>query len=270
MQLIDTHCHLASRQFNNIPKEILVKTALEAGVKKMISLGASLNDWDSNIEWSRQFPEVVHTCLGIHPNDAAENNNNWAGKLKKSLHTISLAAIGETGLDYYHPAPNGGNEETFHQTQQSLLEEHFELAASLGLNIVLHTRDRQGSRSFDDAIAIAKQYAGKVRPVFHCFIGSQQQALTIFDKLDGLISFTGIATFKNSTDIADLARWVPANKFMLETDSPYLSPEPKRGKMNQPAYLTYLAEKISSLRNETLEAVAEQTYQTACSFFNIL
>ena len=147
----------------------------------MITLGARMDDWEANTAWARQFPGAVFCALGIHPDDAHDAPADWADQLFRKAQDVPLAAIGETGLDYFHGAPQGWETEQFHRLQQDLLERHFDLAERLGLNIVLHTRDRKGSASFEDALAIARNYAGRVRPVFHCFIGNTAQAMRIFD-----------------------------------------------------------------------------------------
>ncbi len=265
--LIDTHCHLASRHFENSDRTALIANAREAGVGKMISLGSCMDDWAATLSWACDFPGAVFPCLGIHPNDAHEAAPDWSEELVRLSAGHELAAIGEAGLDYYHPAPEGYDDAGFRKLQQDLLEAHFELAVRLNLNIVLHTRDRKGSASFDDAVAIARPYAGIVRPVFHCFIGTREQASLAFDELDALVSITGIATFKNSGNVADVATWCPGGRFMLETDAPYLSPEPWRGKRNEPAYLSSLAAKVSELRGMKLSALEEMTTRTAESFF---
>ena len=137
------------------------------------------------------------------------------------------------------------------------------------MNIVLHTRDRKGSRSFEDALAIAGNHAGRVRPVFHCFIGDTAQAARIFDGLDGMVSFTGVATFKNAPIVAETARWCPEDRIMLETDSPYLSPEPLRGRMNEPAHLIHTARFIAVARGMELEELARLTTRNAGTFYNL-
>ena len=267
--IIDTHCHLASRQFDQSRREIYVRHAAEAGIDRMITLGACMDDWKENLSWARQFPGTVFCALGIHPDDAHGAPENWAEKLTAAAETVTLAAIGETGLDYFHPVPEGWETADFHRRQQELLEEHFELAARLGLNIVLHTRDRKGSRSFEDALAIAGNHAGRVRPVFHCFIGDTAQAARIFDRLDGMVSFTGVATFKNAPVVAETARWCPEDRIMLETDSPYLSPEPLRGRMNEPAHLIHTARFIAAARGMELEEFARLTTRNAGTFYNL-
>lgn len=267
--IIDTHCHLASSQFDQSRRETYVQHALQANTDRMITLGARPDDWEMNIAWARQFPGVVFCALGIHPDDAHEAPEGWTDRLFQIAQDIPLAAIGETGLDYFHVPPPGWEQENFRRLQQNMLEQHFDLAARLGLNIVLHTRDRKGSASFEDALAIARNHAGRVRPVFHCFIGNAAQATRIFDELDGMVSFTGVATFKNASAVAETASWCPENRIMLETDSPYLSPEPLRGRMNEPAHLIHTARFIAVARGMNLEDLAHVTTRNAETFYNL-
>ena len=121
---------------------------------------------------------------------------------------------------------------------------------------------------FKDAFAIARNFP-KVRPVFHCFIGTREQAEAIFAELDGMVSFTGILTFKKTQAVQDVAAWCPADRFMLETDSPYLSPEPFRGQVNFPGRTRYVAEKVAALRGVPLPEIAAQTTANAASFFHL-
>ena len=149
--IIDTHCHLASAQFDQSRRETYVQHALREGIDRMITLGARMDDWEANTAWARQFPGAVFCALGIHPDDAHDAPADWADQLFRKAQDVPLAAIGETGLDYFHGTPQGWETEQFHRLQQDLLERHFDLAERLGLNIVLHTRDRKGSASFEDA-----------------------------------------------------------------------------------------------------------------------
>lgn len=267
--IIDTHCHLASGQFDQSRREIYVEHARREGVGGMITLGTRTDDWEATLAWAHQFPGTVFCALGIHPNDAHDAPEGWMEQLERYARHGQLAAIGETGLDYFHPAPEDWETEPFHRRQRELLEKHFELADRLGLNIVLHTRDRQGSRSLEDALAIAKGHAGRVRPVFHCFIGDTAQAARIFDELDGMVSFTGVATFKNAPMVAETARWCPEDRIMLETDSPYLSPEPLRGRMNEPAHLVHTVRCIAASRGMEPEELARVTTRNAETFYHL-
>ena len=126
--IIDTHCHLASAQFDQSRREAYVEHALREGIDRMITLGARPDDWEANAAWARQFPDVVFCALGIHPDDAHDAPEGWADRLSRMAQDIPLAAIGETGLDYFHGAPRGWEAESFRRRQQELLEQHFDLA----------------------------------------------------------------------------------------------------------------------------------------------
>jgi TatD DNase family protein len=267
--LIDTHCHLASRQFSQDDRNELINKAVVAGVGRMITLGTTPTDWLPSIQWSEDFTDIVSTCLGLHPMDVTEAGEGWQKQLTKLVKFHTVVAIGETGLDYYYPAPEGWSEDKYRATQREALEFHYDLANQLGLNIVLHTRDKVGSQAFEDAVAIARQYSGRVKPVFHCFIGNKDQARLIFDELDGMVSFTGVVTFKNAGELPEVVQWCPAERVMMETDSPYLSPVPLRGKRNDPSHLVHTAQFIAELRKMDLEMWADQCTNNAQRFFSL-
>jgi TatD DNase family protein len=187
-------------------------------------------------------------------------------KLSGYVSDPRVCGIGETGLDYYHPAPDDWTEEDFRVRQQNFLRQHFELAAKAGLNVVIHTRDKDGHASFEDALAIYEEYRGSVRAVFHCFIGPWENAARVLES-GGLVSFGGVATFKNAKVVHECAARCPAGSFMLETDAPYLAPEPYRGKRNEPAFVRQTAEHLAVSRGESLEELAAHTTVTATRFF---
>ena len=224
--IIDTHCHLASAQFDQSRRETYVQHALREGIDRMITLGARMDDWEANTAWARQFPGAVFVrwasirTMPMTPRQTGRTSFSGRRRTFPWPPSGKRAWITSTGR------PKAGETEQFHRLQQDLLERHFDLAERLGLNIVLHTRDRKGSASFEDALAIARNYAGRVRPVFHCFIGNTAQAMRIFDELDGMVSFTGVATFKNAPVVAETASWCPENRIMLETDSPISARNP--------------------------------------------
>lgn len=266
--MIDTHCHLCSYQYKDIDTHDIVQRALDAGVHHMISLGTHYGDWAAHLELQKAFPQDISICLGIHPTDAHNALPEHLTELEELAQQYPLAAIGESGLDYYHPAPEGWNEADYHQKQKDLLQAQFKIAAKLGYNLVMHTRDRKGDASFKDAVNIAKMYPN-VRTVFHCFIGSQEQARIVLEELNGFISFTGVATFKNAKDVLEIARNSPLDRIMLETDAPYLSPEPYRGQLNEPSRTFNIAECIAKARNISIEELDIATTQNAQSFFKI-
>ena len=263
--LIDSHCHLASQKFSHDIDEV-IERAIANGVTRQVSLGTCIEDWQPNLDLAAKYPSV-HTCLAIHPCDVTETSEEWRTTLTGHLASPQkIAAIGETGLDYFHPAPDGWSDSDYRAKQQTLLRQHFEIAESAGLNIVIHTRDRSGYQSLNDAITIARDFRGKVRPLFHCFLGPIENADAIFE-LDGIISFTGIATFKNAHDTIEAARRAPADRFMVETDAPYLAPVPHRGKRNEPSFVRHTAEAIADLRGISPDQLVSDTNAVAESFF---
>ncbi|MGC6426846.1 MAG: TatD family hydrolase [Akkermansiaceae bacterium] len=265
--MTDSHCHLGSDQFS--PHEIpaLIARALDHGVKRMITLATGEENLERNLNLAMRHPEI-HACLGIHPCDVHETRDDFESLLLPHLDHSKVAAVGETGLDYFHPAPEGWTEEDYHARQRDFLYRHFQLAAKQGLNIVIHTRDKSGAASFNDALEIYREFHQDVRAVFHCFPSTLDQAQKVF-ALGGLISFTGIVTFKNAQVVAETATGCPAGSFMLETDSPYLSPVPHRGKRCQPAFTRFTGEKIAALRNLSLAELEKETEETVSCFFRL-
>lgn len=267
MTLTDSHCHLASHKFSAEELGDIVSRSRENGVRRIVTLATCLADCPQNLSIAGQYPEV-YACMGIHPCDVHETADHYMDQLGDYAAHPLCVAIGETGLDYYHPAPEGWSEEDYRARQQDFLEQHFELAARLGKNLVIHTRDRSGEASLQDAISIYRPYAPHVRAVFHCFPWSLESAQPILD-MGGLISFTGIVTFKNATTVIDTARRCPAGSFMLETDSPYLSPVPHRGKRNEPGFTLFTAQAIADARGESLTDLAAHTEATVNAFYHI-
>lgn len=266
--LIDTHCHLVSPRYGDM--EDVRKQSLALGVERCISQGTSPEDWEATLKLAREMPDFVVPCLAVHPSDCTEVDDMQWARMQQLCRENAIAAVGETGLDYYWAAPDGWSEGDYHARQKDFLVRHFELARELGVNISLHTRDKAGAGwlCFEDAFSIAKEFPG-VRPVFHCFIGTQDQARRIFDELDGMISFTGLITFKKTEQVQAVAAWCPEDRFMVETDSPFLSPEPHRGECNIPGRTRYVAEKIAALRGVSLDRIAEITTENARRFFRI-
>ncbi len=264
--LTDTHCHLASHRFccGEIPD--LLARAKSAGVTRMISLATSLDDIAANLTIAED--PAVHACIGIHPCDVHHAPDDATARLAEFTSDPRVCGIGETGLDYYHPAPDGWSEEDFRERQRGFLHQHFQLAASSGLNIVIHTRDKEGDASFEDALAIYGGYQTSVRAVFHCFIGPWGNAKRVLD-LGGLVSFGGVATFKTASQVRESAIHCPPGSFMIETDAPYLAPEPHRGKRNEPSFARNTAERIAAIRSEHFEQLALHTSATADSFFRL-
>ncbi len=267
-ELIDTHCHLASKRYTDMTA---LRVECEAmGLTHCVSQGTSPTDWDRTLAQARDMPDLVSACLAVHPSDCTEVTEEQWSYMRELCHNHKLAAIGETGLDYYWNAPEGWEDASFRARQRSFLERHFELARELGLNISLHTRDKVGAGSacFEDAFAIALHFP-TVRPVFHCFIGTQQQAERIFVDLNGMVSFTGLITFKKTEQVQTVAAWCPEDRIMIETDSPFLSPEPHRGEPNIPGRVRLVAQKLAELRKISFEQICRITSRNAHRFFRL-
>ncbi|MEK7949030.1 TatD family hydrolase [Luteolibacter soli] len=263
--LTDSHCHLASHRFDPAEVPDLIARAKANGVNRLVSLVTGLDDLDANLAIAAAHPEVS-ICIGFHPCEVHEAPDDGIDRLRAHASDPRVCGIGETGLDYYHPAPEGWTEENFRERQRIFLDAHFQLAAEAGLNVVIHTRDTKGDASFQDALAIYRRHSSKVRAVFHCFIGPEASAREVI-ALGGLVSFGGVATFKNATDVLATAIAMPSDSFMLETDSPYLAPMPHRGKRNEPAYVRHVAEHLAQHRGVSLEQLASETEATTSAFF---
>jgi TatD DNase family protein len=263
--LTDSHCHLASHRFPAAELPDLIHRAREAGVTRLVSLVTCLEDLQANLDIAGTY-EDVSICIGIHPCSVHEEPEDAVAQLTAYAADPRVCGIGETGLDYYHPAPDGWEEAAYHQRQRDFLIAHFEMAVATGLNVVIHTRDREGDASFQDALAIYRLYADRVRAVFHCFIGSADNAREVI-ALGGLVSFGGVTTFKNAGQALATALAIDDGAFMLETDSPYLAPMPHRGQRNEPSFVRHTAVFLAKARNVDLETLAASTTATAKLFF---
>ena len=262
--ITDSHCHLASGRFTDEERAGIIQNAVDAGVHRMVTLATCLEDVPKNLELANDAR--VRAAIGIHPCDVHSATDDAVDILSQYVADPRVCAIGETGLDYFHPAPDGWEEDAFRKRQQDFLRQHFELAAKSGLNVVIHTRDKEGSASFEDALSIYSEFSEKVRAVFHCFISGWDLAERVI-AMGGLVSFGGVATFKKAGLVKETVKRCPPGSFMLETDSPYLAPEPMRGKRNEPAFTMHTARVIADLRGESLEELAAHTEDAVAEFF---
>lgn len=263
--MTDSHCHLASGKFPASEIPDLLTRAQEAGVYRLVTLATDEEDIPKNVALAEEFEEVF-ACVGIHPCDVHEARDDFESALQPHLANPRVVAIGETGLDYFHPAPDGFSEEQYHERQRDFLRRHFDLAKQSKLGVVIHTRDRAGTVSLDDALAIYQDYSSDVQAVFHCFPGPYELAQRVL-AAGALVSFTGVATFKNAAACLDTARQVPIDKMMVETDSPYLAPVPHRGQRCEPAFVADTARRIAEAKAMTLHELAEATDQVCNQFF---
>lgn len=234
-------------------------------MQRLVTLATAEEDIPCNVAIAESF-EGVYACVGIHPCDVHETRDDFEEVVRPHLSNPKVVAVGEIGLDYYHPAPEDWSEDDYRARQRDFLKRHFMLAAETGLNVVIHTRDREGVASFDDALAIYGEFSNQVQAVFHCFPGPYELAERIL-AAGGLVSFTGVATFKNAQACLDSARQVPVNRMMVETDSPYLAPVPHRGKRCEPAFVADTARRIAEAKAIPLAELALATDQVCDQFF---
>lgn len=260
--LVDTHAHLASRQFDSDREAVLLR-ARDAGVSRIVAPATDLDDCVRLAAICERHDDVF-LATGIHPCDAhTVHGDQWVGRLRDLAAHPKVAAIGEIGLDYFHPPPDGFALEAWKAHQAAVLRAQLELAAELRLNVILHNRE-----SWDDLVAAIMPYSGRLRAVFHCYTGTLEQARPLLDA-GHLVSFTGIVTFKNAGVVAQTARDIADGAFMLETDSPYMAPVPHRGKRCEPAFVADIARAVALLRGTTEIEIARSSGKTAADFFRI-
>lgn len=259
----DTHAHLDYPEYEP-DLAAVVERARQAGIEKIISIGTSLASSERAIGLAERFPGV-YAAVGWHPTEALEAPEDLRPALRELARHPKVLAIGETGLDYYRmPSASGGSaaeDAVYQQRQADIFRQQLEVARELKLNCVIHQR-----AAFDDTLAQLRPFAADVRGVFHCFGESLDRLRQILD-LGGLVSFTGIVTFKNAQNVRDAVAAVPAGRFMLETDCPYLAPVPFRGKRGEPAFVKEISEAVAQARGCSLEELSAMTCATAREFF---
>ncbi|HAO78807.1 MAG TPA: TatD family deoxyribonuclease [Verrucomicrobia subdivision 3 bacterium] len=262
----DTHAHLDYPDYAKDFPEVLAR-AQAAGITKMISIGTSLESSARAVRLAEKFP-AIYAAVGWHPSEALDAPADLRPALRELARHPKVVAIGETGLDYYRlpSAQTGGaaDDARYKQRQAEVFKQHLEVAAELGLNAIIHQR-----ASFDDTLAQLKPFAGKVRGVFHCF-GESVERLEQILAIGSLVSFTGIVTFKNAQNVRAAVAAAPPDKFMLETDCPYLAPVPHRGQRCEPAFVKEISETVAQVRNCSLEELSAATCRTAQEFFRKL
>jgi len=251
--LIDSHCHLNYPGLVEDQQGVLAR-AREAGVTGMLGISTKLREWDEVIGIAEREPDVW-ASVGIHPHEADAHAEVDTAKLVEAAAHPKVVGIGETGLDYYY-------DHSDRTQQQRSFRSHIAASRETGLPLIVHTRDAEA-----DTAAIMQEEMGKgVYPgVIHCFTASREFAETALD-LGFYISLSGIVTFKNARDLQETAKIVPADRLLIETDSPFLAPVPVRGRTCEPAYVSHTARFVAELREIDPEELARTT---ADNFFNL-
>ena len=262
----DTHAHLGYPDFaSELPR--IVERAQQAGIEKIVTIGTDLETSRRAIQLAEQFPNVF-AVVGWHPSDVLEAPDDVRPMLRELVKQPKVAALGETGLDYYRlPSQKAGftaqDDDRYKAKQAELFRQHLEVASELGLNCVIHQRD-----ALEETLKLLEPFASKVRGVFHCFANDTAAMRRILG-MNSIVSFTGILTFKNGQNIRDTLAATPTDSFMLETDSPFLAPVPYRGKRNEPAYVKEISEVAAEVKGCTLQELSDATCGTAHKFFRL-
>lgn len=255
MELFDTHAHYNDEKFEK-DREAIIKQTYEQGITKFVCAGYNVKSSREAIDIASKH-EFIYSICGISPNDLEDYNTQNIKEIKRLAKTEKNVAIGEIGLDYYW------NKENKEEQKQAFIEQ-INLANELGLPIVIHSRD-----AVQDTIDLLKQNSVSKKGVFHC---AQLNKYLIEEglKLGFYISFAGPITFKNSKNAEEIVKIVPLDKMLIETDSPYLAPEPVRGTRNDCRNVRFVAEKIAAIKGLHVEEVAKTTYQNAMRIFGII
>ena len=260
--MIDTHCHLSmvldeqgKIDYNQI--DDILKQMETNGVMHAITVGSNMVDSKLSIEIAKHYYNI-YCAVGVHPEELESfNMKELENLIKDNLNSGKLVAIGEIGLDYYWRKDNK-------EEQIKIFKKQIELAKKYNLPIVIHCRDAYG-----DVLEILKQYAPFDKGgVIHCYSGSIEWAKEVI-KLGFLISFTGVVTYPNASNIQEVAKWVDMDKFMVETDSPFLTPVPFRGKKNNPSFVKYTLEYIAQLKNKQMQEINKNTTNNTIKLFNL-
>ena len=254
MNVFDTHCHLDDEKFNE-DREETYQRMLEAQVTRCVCVGSDLPSSQRCIDFANTH-DAAYAAAGVHPHEAKDAPKDYLDTLQKMLSMERVVALGEIGLDYYYDlSPR--------DTQKRVMAEQVELAVQLDVPAIFHIRDAHGDMA-DYFRSLKRLPTG----IIHCFSGSPEIARE-YVRMGFYISFAGPLTFKKAPHLQAAAREVPLDRLLVETDSPYLSPEPKRGRRNEPAHVVYTLAKLAELRELPIEEMARITWNNACALYRI-
>ena len=251
--LFDTHAHLNDRAFQE-DRDDLIAALPQQGVGLVMNPGCNLADSRLSVELAEKYP-FLYAAVGSHPDSADEVDEGVIAQYRQLCRHEKVKAIGEIGLDYHY-------EDIPRDIQKKAFILQMELARETGLPVIVHERD-----AHDDGLQIVKDFP-EVSGVFHCYSGSAEMARQLVD-LGWYIGFTGVLTFKNARKAVETAQSIPLERIVLETDCPYMAPEPFRGKRNHPGYLYRMAEKLAELRGMSVEEVHAITTENGKRLYNI-
>lgn len=253
--LIDSHVHLDDKRFE-VDRHNLIESLRSNNIEMVINIGADLKTSVASVDLANKYPNV-YAAVGVHPHSAKEVNTMVMEQLKDLASNNKVVAIGEIGLDFYY-------DNSPRDLQRKWFIEQLKLAKELDLPVIIHTRDA-AQETFD---ILRNNQNGNVRGVLHCYSGSKEMALE-YVKMGFHISLGGSVTFKNARVVREVAEVVPLDKLLIETDCPYLTPEPYRGKRNEPLYVKYVAEKLAEIKKISYEEFVKATNRNTKELFRI-
>lgn len=252
--LFDTHAHIDDEKFDG-DREAVLERALENGVTRLLNVGADMASSRRSVELAGAH-EMVYAAVGVHPHEVAGMTDGDYELLARWAKEDKVVAIGEIGLDYYYDlSPR--------EDQKRHFAAQLDLARQTGLPVVVHDRDAHG-----DTMEILKREGKGLAGVVHCFAGSLEMASELV-KMGWYLGVDGPVTFKNAAKLPEIMKKIPLERILIETDSPYLTPVPLRGRRNEPSFVRYVAEHVAKLRNMEFEAFARAAAQNACRLFQI-
>jgi len=252
--LVDSHAHLQWASFDRDREEVIGR-AREVGVEYIVNIGFDVDGSRRAVELAERF-EGLYATVGIHPHNASQMNDVVLDELRGLARHTKVVAIGEIGLDYYRNlSPRAA--------QRSAFEAQLGLAEELGLPVVVHDRE-----AHEEVLEVLMGFEGRVEGVMHCFSGSREMAERCV-RSGFYVSFAGPVTFPNAHGLQEIARWIDLSKILLETDSPWLTPQQMRGKRNEPAFLLFIAKQIAKLKGISLDELAETTTRNAKERFQL-
>lgn len=251
MKLVDTHCHLDNEKFDEDRLEVIER--IKENLEFCVNIGYDLASSKKSLELAKEY-DFIYAVIGVHPIDIAEYSEEVEKELELLGKNPKVVAIGEIGLDYHWMTEPK-------EIQQERFKKQLELAERLNKPVVIHTRD-----AMEDTVNILKEYPN-ITGVIHCYPGSLETAKQLVDRF--YLGIGGTLTFKNSKKAVEVVKDIPLDRIVIETDCPYLTPEPFRGKRNEPIYVEYVAKKIAEIKEISVEDVTKITTENAKKLYRI-
>ena len=252
--IFDTHAHYDDKQFAEDRDQVL-SSMQEQGVGTIVDASATVDSWERVLELTKRYP-FVYGMIGVHPDEVGDLNEENFARMEQLLHEEKVVAVGEIGLDYYWDKEQ-------HEIQKEWFIRQLQLARKLNMPVNIHSRE-----AAQDTMEIMKEYATDMKAIIHCYSYSKEMAEE-YVKMGYLLGIGGVVTFKNAKKLKEVVKAVPLSHIVLETDCPYLAPEPNRGKRNASSNLIYVAQTIAELKGTTTEEVIAVTEENARKFYGL-